>query len=337
MIRLTDLRAALVLGVTLVVACKGRNVAQARAAAEASAAAELARGDSSVPASRGDSAQTTFHGHIGKPQLLQFTVSDAGITGPDTVLTGPVEFRVTNTGTVGHELRFLKMGRATLEMLRTEMARDNGNLPPLEPNGGVGPVMPGQTVSVVQLLEPANYAVVSTNRAADGTPWYRKGLLRLLRVTGTLPPNYVIQPPVERASAVLLAIGSTWRFGSSLTRGEDRSLQVEGRMRRTEIEQGDITIGVEFRGGAPHDLVVMRASGPGAMREYLDWMDGAPRPLEIVGGIPSLNAKGTKSYLRVHLAPGPYIVFCPQPVRSREAGEEFFGFQTGEYAQFVVK
>lgn len=270
---------------------------------------------------------------VGPPKILTYTLTDDTIIGPDSLATGAFEVRVTNRARTVQELRFLRLPPNARIEAALEYLRQSGEIPPgLGPQGGVGPLAPGRSLTVVQTFRPGSYLLMSTLTDKDGKGWFTKGMLLPMVITGNAPNR--VQPPSMRAVAVMLTSDNVWRFGRTLTRGEDRNLLLESRSRRTDIPSGQTTIMLDHLGAAGHDLIILRAAEPGAMREYAAWLDGSRlEPPTIIGGVPGLYSQ-MRAFIQLRLEPGPYIIFCPN---FRPGSNEIRGFQLGEYDQFVVK
>jgi hypothetical protein len=302
-------------------------VAETRAAAEQSTQAEVLDPSEALAA-----ASRATGTPVGPPKVIAFTATDTGITGPDSVPNGAVEIRLTNRGQAPHELRLLRLApQMTAEQAMAALSQGPDLPRSLSPRGGAGPVMPGKSTTVVELLGPGTYLALCHLNAGDGKAWYTKGVVRTLTVTGVAPARP--QPPVIPAGSAIVTSDKTWKFGVSLRTSSQRTLLIEGRNRRTDIPGGDNIIMLEHYGREGHDAVIMRATEPRQMREYVAWLEGRrPDPPDIVGGIPGLVPQ-MRAWFHLQLEPGAYIIFCPN-FHQRTGAR---GFELGEYDQFVVK
>ncbi len=312
-----------------------RDVAQSRQIAQAEAAADAAT------AGPGADTNITRTALPGDPiQVISFVTTDNSIAGPDTVLNGPVEVRFTNRGRFPHELRFVFVpGSASL----TSAVRDLKQRPDLAASqalGGAGPLGPGRSMSIVLPIRNGIYVVLCNLPDSAGNPWFKNGVLRILRVTGRSPP--VLQPATLPATAAITTSEFSWRFGAAMVRGTNRTLGIEGRTRTTSIPAGPAVIMVDHLGGPGHDLVIIRGDGPLAMDDYTAWryQGGAAVP-DIVGGLPGLFPArgGLRAYIRLDLTPGSYLIFCPTLKRGADVPNFVVvrGYQVGEFGQFVVR
>jgi hypothetical protein len=269
----------------------------------------------------------------GEPAAMReivFTATDDGITGPDTVSAQVAVVKLVNRGHEVHEMQWVRLeDQWTLERALEVLRRDGKIQRPTD--FGIGPVLPGQTgIAIYKIDTQTRYLLLDFHAAPDGTPWWSKGLRHWLVVRDSLGGD----SPVIRAEAGLNIVGSSFRFGNMLKRGNEYVL-LEGRQRMAELRRGDNVIQVETTGSG-HQVVVMRADSPEAARRYYQWLSGNGRmPDGIVGGLSALptTRRNFRLYLRMHFEHGTYIVFCPT-LHSRTG---LPGFRTGEFAQFVVR
>ncbi len=267
-----------------------------------------------------------------RTEIVHITITDQGIESPDSLPTGTVELHVTNKGKHVHEARLLQLPRGMTAGDAIATIDHDHRLPHAAGFGGAGPVAPGQTVTVTQLLtQPGTYLLVCALPSDDGQPWFTRGLLRIVVLHGS--KAFWRQPQILPASAVIITTGTMVRFGAALTRGGKRSLLIEGRWRRTQIPPGDNQFKIEQRSGQGHDLVIMKTIDPLQMHAYVDWLNGdrSDPPPGIIGGIPGLYGPIMTFYIKLlGLAPGTYTIFCPKV----HGGVP--DFELGEVDQFYV-
>jgi hypothetical protein len=275
------------------------------------------------------------------PVLIEYTATDGAYQGGvRSIVNGQVALRFTNRGHSVHELRFFRITNpdATLsQVVGFITAQQNLPARDLVAGGGAGPLSPGRTMTATQYLQTGDYLIVDMLLAPDGQHWFSKGMVDSLHVTGNFDIRFrAVQPAGLVATATLQTNETTWRFGSSLTRGRNTSLLVEGRNRRTQLVHGPNVVVIDNGVRFPiHDVVVLRGTEPRAMHQYISWLNGdhsVPVP-DVAGGIPGYFL--SKSYISMDLEPGPYLIFCP--VEKGPRGDRAFGFEVGEYDQFVVK
>jgi hypothetical protein len=277
------------------------------------------------------------------PQLIEYTATDGAYQGGmRSIVNGQVALRFTNRGHSVHELRFLRISRPDVTLAQiVGFIRGQQSLPErdLVGWGGAGPLAPGRTMTATQFFQPGDYLIVNTLLAPDGQRWFTEGMIDSLHVTGNFDiTKRVVQPAKLVATGTLQTNETTWRFGSSLTRGRNTSLLVEGRNRRTQLVHGPNVVAIDNGVRYPiHDVVILRGTEPRAMRQYIRWVNGdrsVPVP-DVVGGIPAFFPL-SKSYLSMDLDAGPYLIFCPV-LKGPRGDDRAAGFEVGEYDQFVVK
>jgi hypothetical protein len=261
---------------------------------------------------------------------VAFTATDIGLTGPDSVAADLVNVKLVNRGHEIHQIRFFLVTTAPRTAREAvDSLRQSGRLPGWLnlPAGGVGPVAPGQTGVVIQRLQPGQYVVLDDLLGHDAVVWARKGLARALVVRGSASN---VQPMVT-ASAGLL-VGNAFRFGTMLNRRGENVL-LEGRNRLSTLHPGDNIIQIENL-GASRSIVLLKTDSPTGMRRFSQWLEtGAGDPGgAIAGGVPNSRIGG-RVYLRVRMEHGTYFIFCPQT----NPQTRLRGFETGEFAQFIVR
>jgi hypothetical protein len=196
--------------------------------------------------------------------------------------------------------------------------------------GGVGPLAHGRSASVEERLTPGEYVLLSTLADSDGTAQYRRGYIAGFRATGAVKVD-------ERAAYVAavgtLSAGAAFRFQRVAMR-DGRRFELYGRQRGTAVSPGERVIEVTTAGAYAHEVMVVRMDESVLVRRWSDWLAGGqrgPAPGVAVGGS-GVIPQGRTFWLRVMLEPGTYWLLCTLPHR-----EGLHGFQTGEYAQFVVR
>ena len=115
---------------------------------------------------------------------------------------------------------------------------------------------------------------------------------------------------------------------------DGRRLELFGRLGGTAVTPGERMIEVSIVGTYAHEIQVVKMGGTVLLRRWAEWLAGGqrgPAPGVAVGGAAVTPQSGT-FWLRVTLEPGTYRLLCTLPHR-----EGFRGFQTGEFAEFVVR
>ncbi len=191
--------------------------------------------------------------------------------------------------------------------------------------GGIGPLAPGLTASVSLLLPPGAYVLAGTLPGADGQPRYRSGMLTSVVVTGRSPQD----DPAMAADGLLSISDIGFRMQRFIVRGGREQL-LDARLSTQPTRPGERVFRVENAGRSVHEVVILRAETPQALR---NWADGQPLPERSValGGLSALPP-GRRAWVQARLETGNYYLFCS--IRHRSGVP---GYQTGELVQLVVR
>ena len=263
------------------------------------------------------------------PQLT-FTVSNTQLQGTRTVAAGHVVLNVENNGSQPHQVALWLVPPNRNRQQAIDSMRATGRPPQnLVPYGGIGPLPAGQKGSILMRLAPGQYIVYCTLNGTDGDTWFKHGVLTTLDVTGE--PNGEL--PYELPMSFIQMTDQRIQFGQTIPRG-NRRVPNEGIRRKSWVVRGRQSIQIESFAGPNHALVLLKSDDPSEMARYAAWLEGrGHNPGSLVTGVPAVPS-GQRSFLRVNLAPGGYILFCPNR-HQRVAGMR--GYQTGEFTQFSVK
>lgn len=266
---------------------------------------------------------------VGGGPVLAYTVTDSALRGPAAFTVGVVTIQVTNRGRRTHLLQLLKIldARRTIAEARDSISRHDAPPSWTQLRQGVGPVEPGQTISVtVKLDQGGDYLLLDPLAPSGGRSNARNGVVAPLTGTGVMRRGLANMP----ATAGLM-IANRFRFGN-LFRTGDTWTQSESRDRNTELRPGLQTIRIESFVAGAHSIVIARG-GTEVMRQYVDWREGrrATPPAGLVGGVAGVFFQ-SRAFVQLRLAGGGYIIFCPDRDRTGMAG-----YETGEFTQFVVR
>lgn len=258
---------------------------------------------------------------------VNLVITDSTVRVPMAITSGHVTIRLTNRGRGPHQLQFLRLaqGRDTAEARAFLIA--NHAMPSWATSvGGIGPVLPGETVTATALMAPGDYLMVDGLPAPNGVPYFQNGVEATTRTTGA-PTRDLPNLPATHG---ILITDRYARFGNLQRSGTTYRL-MENRDRITSVERGDLTVRVEAMGSVTHGLVLLRGD-PADIRAYVRWASGRGNAPVIVSGIPVLTP-GSRAFLQLRLRAGSYVAFCPV-VHARTGMR---GFETGEFVQFVAQ
>jgi len=206
-------------------------------------------------------------------------LTDEALTMPAQIPAGMVAFAVTNTGSVAHDLRFVRISAGhTFDQFK--VWKESGKAIPdwLVSSGGVGAIGPSMTVDYAASLPSGSYAVLADNRMAQA-----------LTVT------------TAKAAAVNLPEADV------TIRLHDHGFQLTA-----PVPPGRPLFRVQNAGSEPHQMLIIRLpEGANEFRQRA-WISAGSRgesPGEQYGGILELAPDG-EAWFRAPLKPGRYILIC---------------------------
>jgi len=288
-------------------------------------------GSLTLPAQAVQRTGPTQAPRLPRPVTAAFTLHDSTLSGPATVTAGHVILKLNNRTTQPHQVALLRLpqGADPLTVLRgMRNTRRVTSEPGFTNAGGIGPLLPGDSGSLLLRLLPGRYLVYCHLNARDGDPYFRHGVATFFEATG---PG-VTQQPSETALSALLVTDAVMTFAQTMQRG-DRRVPRGGTNRGTRLVRGRHSIQIDNFGGQGHAVVILRTVDLKAMSGYVAWLDGRSATVPpMVSGVPALPSGGQTVFLRLNLEPGAYTVFCP----NHHIRTGMRGFQTGEFTQFVV-
>jgi uncharacterized cupredoxin-like copper-binding protein len=220
--------------------------------------------------------------------LLRVTTADFAFQAPDQVPAGVTTIRLVNQGPSFHHLQLIKLneGKTLPDLL--EAMKAPGPLPAWAVMmGGPNAAGVGDSITLVETLEPGSYAMICLIPGTDGVPHFAKGMTRLLTVT---PPAGAPAEPAADNTVTLKDYA--FEFSQPLTGGHH-------------------TIRVNNEGQQAHELVLVKLDAGKTASDFLDWaskMAGTP-PGSPQGGVTGLMP-GAHGFLVTDLAPGNYALVC---------------------------
>ena len=252
-----------------------------------------------------------------------------GLTVPAQIPAGPVLFTFTNRArrVVGAQLLAVLGGHSADEAARLLVG--GGQPPPwILPAGGVGPLAPGLSAGVLQTVAAGTYVIASMLPDSDGVAQFQRGYVVGLRAAG--------QARFAQGGAdavAVLRVGRAFVF-QRLAVQNGRRVELQSRMRSAPIRPGDRVIEVDTRSSAPHEFALVKMDQSVQLRRWPQWIAGGqrgPAPGIAAGGA-AMSPPTALFWLKVHLEPGTYWLLC---TAIHSSGRR--GFETGEYAQFLVR
>ncbi|HVH09800.1 MAG TPA: hypothetical protein VM736_08385 [Gemmatimonadales bacterium] len=228
------------------------------------------------------------------PTVVTITATDYAFAAPDTIPAGITTLRLINDGREPHQAGLIEVdsGRTTAEALAAIMKLG----PPPQWTvfvGGPDVVLPGDTATATQALEPGRYVLVCFVPSPDGRLHLQKGMFRPVVVKRGSTPQAPFEPPADMTVTL-----------------NDYAFALDGR-----LTAGTRALRVENSGPQVHELLILSLRPGKSVADVVGWdqtgMKGPPpgRPL---GGIVAL-APGRRATFTVTLMPGRYVLACFVP------------------------
>ena len=127
-----------------------------------------------------------------KPQTVRISISDEPggrfkITAPSSVPAGTAQIEFRNNGKVDHEAQLIRVdGNHSAQEVLSQLGREGAPIPSwLHGGGGVSTTKPGQSLTVIQRLQPGTYYVLdleSPDRPENAPPNATKGAVATIQV-----------------------------------------------------------------------------------------------------------------------------------------------------------
>lgn len=234
------------------------------------------------------------HASTAAGPAVTMTITDTGISGPDTVPAGYVAIDVTNAGTMPHDASFIKLnpGVTLAQMIdAAQNAQGPDGLQELQQlaafYGGPTGIAPGATVPIVLQLTPGTYAVGDPQNLTAGVA----KLFTVGDVTGDATAPAADLAVTQREFA--FDVPETVKAGTTRIAVHNAGAQTH-EMVLVKLDPGytlqDVQAAVQ--GGGPDD-------GPPAWAHPLTGWDA--------------QAPGLTGELTLDLTPGSYALLCFMP------------------------
>jgi hypothetical protein len=241
-----------------------------------------------------DSAATpTAAASPATPNVVEINASEYKFEAPDQIPAGLTLFKMNDTGKEHHHVTLIKLdsGKTFNDFIAGMRNRKPGTPPPawMIPAGGPNAAVPGSSSSLVQVLEPGNYAIVCFIPDAKGVPHVAHGMAKALTVT----PNATANTAEPNADITVTLKDYQFDFSTPLTAGKH-------------------TLKLVTAPGQPHEYTFFQLMPGKKASDIMKYVEGGmqgPAPARPIGGVSAMSA-GMASFYEVDLAPGDYAIVC---------------------------
>jgi plastocyanin len=255
-------------------------------------------GSSSKSEPAGSGATTTAPAKA-RPHVT-IDAHEYGFKLPAQMPAGWVDVTLHNSGKVGHQIAFAKLGSTTLVAFKTAVsATDVKALKNVQFVGGPNNVEPGESVTATIHLEPGEYGVACFIPADDGKPHAAHGMIGTVKVVQTAD-SVEDAPKVDGGSIAL----------SEFTFVPDASFTGTG------------TVEIKNVGTQLHELIIVKEAPGKTLAQVKAFFltppgtppPAGPPPFTSAGGVVGVGP-GQKVYQQMALTPGKYAFACffPDP------------------------
>lgn len=245
---------------------------------------------------------------------LTIVATDDGYEFPSEVREGWVHVTFENHGSTIHEAMFIKLPEDMTAEEYLEEVRSGTDFPEGALDySGPGLTSPGLSIEVWVELEAGNYILAC---------WFRGHLLRdpVQRLTVVADPSFRTEPPREDVTLRLL----------------DYRYELNG-----EFSEGPQVIRVETPGPSMHEFDIFLLDDGKSVEDLWLWYrtgQEGPAPARALGGVMDNHDIERVVWLRTHLRPGRYVLWCGLPLTtdgSGTGGEASHG-DAGMFHRFTI-
>ena len=227
------------------------------------------------------------------PNVVEINASEYKFEAPDQIPAGLTLFKMNDTGKELHHVTLIKLdsGKTFNDFMAGMKNMKPGTPPPgwVIPAGGPNAAAPGSSSSLVQVLEPGNYAIVCFIPDAKGVPHVAHGMTKALTVT----PNGTANTAEPNADITVTLRDYQFDFSTPLTAGKH-------------------TLKLVTAPGQPHEYTffeLMPGKTAADITKYVEGGMQGPPPARPIGGVSAMSA-GMASFYDVDLKPGDYAIVC---------------------------
>jgi hypothetical protein len=230
------------------------------------------------------------------PNVVTVTAADFAFQAPDTIPAGVTEIRLVNQGPNLHHAQLVRLeqGKTFDDLMVALKAMKPNEGPPAWITMAGGPNAPqvSETSTLIQTLEPGNYALLCFVDIPDHVPHVAKGMVKALTVVPASTPSTAVAPV---ADVTMQLVDYAFNTTPALTAGR-HVIKIEN-----AAQQG-------------HEVFIAQLASGKTVADVEKWMEsmqGAP-PLKPMGGV-AFMAPGTSVLMPVDLPAGNYMLICFVP------------------------
>lgn len=233
-----------------------------------------------------------------EPEQLTITATDFAFAVEGELTPGTTEIRLENDGQFEHHVQLLRIdGDQTVE----EAIEAIEGEPPdwLTPYGGVAPLAPGESATVVDRLPAGRYALVCFIDEPDGVPHFAKGMVAEFTLRGDENESDLPEADIE-------IVGTDDGSGSSYAFQAPAS-----------VEAGELNIRLSNEGTEGHEVGLVRVPDGTTVEQLLGVFSGETEPppgfdAVSLGGVQGIDP-GASQIATLDLEPGSYVLLCGIP------------------------
>lgn len=254
---------------------------------------------SQQPITQAQPAKTQSEPITAVPAIPEISIdaADFSYTSPDTIASGWVRVKLTNSGAEPHHVQFLRLNDGVSnEQFQKALKQGEGPVLALvQQMGGVGAIAPGGLAQVILNLPAGDYVILCfVPSPNDHLPHLAKGMIAPLKVNDSTGPS-----AAEPVASLIVNL-------------KDFQFELPD-----AIPAGKTVIKVVNEGPEPHEINLLQLAEGKTIEDvkaFLANPQGMP-PFRPVGGMNGLSM-GLSGYIEFDFLPGKYIAICniPSPV-----------------------
>ncbi len=233
-----------------------------------------------------------------EPEQLAITATDFAFAVDGDLKPGTTEIHLENAGQFEHHVQLLRIdGDQTVE--EAIEAIEGPPVDWLTPYGGVGPLSPGESATVVDRLPAGRYALVCFLDDPDGVPHFAKGMVAEFTLRGDENEADLPEADIE-ITGTGDGSGSNYAFQAPAS-----------------VEAGEVNIRFTNAGFEAHEVGLVRVPDGTTVEQVLGVFSGETAPPSgfeavSIGGVQGI-LPGAGQIATLDLKRGLYVLICAIP------------------------